>query len=1056
MMKLILQSIIICFFICAATVSSANDDYQQQADTYTGVVVDNYGDPLPGVVVLIKGTQKGFVTGVDGKFSLIANPGDVILLSFTGFQTVERTLGANTNLETINMEEDIQMLNEVDVVGIRKSLLEEVELKRDAATVIESITPQDIGNFSDENVIDALERVAGVQVERDYTGNSGSRAAIRGLGAQFVQTSINGRTSVSSGSSGISDFREFNQGAIPTEMIKGATISKTSQAKAIEGGVGGSINYKLLRPLGARYLKGTNIFGSVTARATTQPTVSQVDPTHRVSVILGGRNKAQTFGANITFLTSSDIIFQEGIGAINGGLREFDLNVDNNLNGVFDPEFGDQTIEDVVAIERYNLQTRENKQKRLGVSGALQWKPNKKIEFILDGNVFNRTRNESTQRIQLNNAGIFTTELWQPESFDLSPTNFLTYADRSLTSNNQAPVFYQLRQNNLSTESTDIIGGAHIIYRFKKWAVNVDASVSTTDFVNFNRNGANVSFNTSTPTIFDSRNTEALYFSIGDDGYLNPENYEMDDPDDFGRLNIRTSQNTNISGKLDVTRKLSKRYSLDFGYRYSASTIRSREIIRDVDLFFVDPNDPDNTAALDEVRTQFEQIIANATLAEPFFEDYRVGDNQFPALNVQDIFALYGGAYEGDISSFTADNLFDVPTEREDGFGLNPNNSLDFDETSNAFYAQLNLKNNRKSKSKFSGNIGVRVVGYAISTKSFSNLQFTDPLGQITTIATNSFQESTNERSRWDVLPSMNLIYKPKRNIQIRLAGSRTMSRPRVNRLVPRNRLTVIDPNSAIADPDSPFYDPDDPSTTLRIGNPDLQPYFTWNSDFSFEYYTKRGGALVFGAYHKFFQGFIANRVIPDAEFPDERVIGFSIPDESKIFPVVISQFQNFTDAQLYGFEIGFNQPLTFLPSLFKGLGIRANYNYTQGFLDRQTGITENGFPGRSTHSYNGILYYDRKGLGVRLAYAWRSDFYRTVPDPFGANLGIQTARFQQGAGSLSARASYNFSKRFQFSVSGSNITGANRRRYFDTSRENLTDFFQLASTWLVGIRYRL
>ncbi len=1052
-MKLILQLTMCCIFICVTTVSSANNYYQNPISTYTGVVVDNFGSPLPGVTVLIKGTQQGDVTGVDGGFSVTANPGDVLLLSFTGFKTIELILTTETNLNTIQVEDDIQILNVVDVVGIRKSLQEEVENKRDDDIVSESITPQDIGNFSDENVIDALERVPGVQVERDYTGNSGSRAAIRGLGAQFVQTNINGRTSVSTGDGGLDNFREFNQGNIPTEMIKGATISKTAQAKAIEGGVGGSIDYKLVKPLTAKYLSGTNFFGSVTARATTQPAVKDLDPTHRASVIFGGRNKAQTLGAHVTFLSSSDITFQEGIGAINGGIREFDLNVDSNDNGVFDPEFGDQTIEGVTAIERYNLQTRANTQNRLGASGAVQWRPNKKFEIIVDGNVFNRTRDESTQRIQLNNAGVFTTELWQPGSYDLSPTNFLTYADRSRTSSNQAPVFFQLRQNNLSTEGTEIIGGTHIIYKHKKWIFDADVSVSTSEFLNFNRNGTNVNFNTTTPTLFDSRNTDALYFSIGDEGFRDPSNYVLNNPDDLGRLNIRTAQNSNIGAKLDVNRKLNKRYTLDFGYRYSASTIRSREINRDVAVYFTDPDDPENTAALDEVRTQFEQIVANATLANPFFENYRIGDNQFPSLNVQDIFALYGGAYEGDISNYKVDNLFDVPTERENGFGLNPNNALDFDETSNAFYAQLNLKRSRQSK--FSGNIGVRVVGYSIFSRSFSNLQFTDPLGQITTIATNSFQESTNERTRWDVLPSMNLTFKPKNNIQIRLAGSRTISRPRVTQLVPRNQLTVIDPSSAIADPDSPFFDPNDPSTTLRIGNPDLKPYFTWNSDFSFEYYTKRGGAFVFGAYHKFFQGFIANRILPDAEFPDESVIGFSIPESSQQFPVVIRQFQNFTDAQLYGFEVGFNQPLTFLPAPFKGLGVRANYNFTQGIFDEETGITENGFPGSSVHSYNGIIYYDRKGLGVRLAYAWRSDFYRTIPDPFGANIGIQTARFQQGAGSLSARASYNFSKRLQVSLSGNNITGANRRRYLGDSRENLTDFFQLVSTWLVGVRYR-
>ena len=583
--------------------------------------------------------------------------------------------------------------------------------------------------------------------------------------------------------------------------------------------------------------------------------------------------------------------------------------------------------------------------------------------------------------------------------------------------------------------------------------MDADISVSFSDFLNYNRNGAPVNYNTNTPTLFDSRNSEAFFFQIGDDGYLDPTNYVLTSQDDLGRLSLRVAKNMNISSRIDVSKALTRRLSIDFGYRYSSSNIRSREVIRDVARFFEDSNDPTNTVALDGIRSQFEQIVSNSPLSTPFFKDYRIGDNQFPELNVKDIFALYGGAYQGNIDSFRVPYLFDVPTERENGFGINPNFSLDFDEITTAFYTQINLKKTRNSM--FSGNIGVRVVRTAIESRSFSNLQYIDPLNQIETIASNSFQASSNSDTRLDVLPSINFTFKPINSLQIRIAGSRTMARPDVSELVPRNRLTVIDPNSAIADPSSPFYNPNDTSTEFQIGNPNLEPYFAWNSDLSIEYYTKSGGAFVFSAYHKFFEGFIANRSLPNSEYPSDEVIGFPIPEASRQFPVFIRQFQNFTDAQLYGFEVGFNQSLSFLPAPFDGFGIRGNYNRTLGSFDEEIGITENGFPGSSKNSVNGVFYYDKHGLGVRVAYSWRDDFYRVVPDPFGGNLGIQTARFQQGAGSLSTNASYNFNKNFQISISGSNITGENRRMYLGTSTQNLTDFFQLEPTWLIGGRYR-
>ena len=124
------------------------------------------------------------------------------------------------------------------VSGIRGAQLREVQITREASTVIEAITPVDIGSFSDDNVADALQRVAGVQIERNVDGVSGDRVSIRGIGPQFVRVTMNGRTPISAGSEGRSDMRKFNMNMIPTEIISGARIHKTSQAKEIATDIG--------------------------------------------------------------------------------------------------------------------------------------------------------------------------------------------------------------------------------------------------------------------------------------------------------------------------------------------------------------------------------------------------------------------------------------------------------------------------------------------------------------------------------------------------------------------------------------------------------------------------------------------------------------------------------------------------------------------------------------------------------------------------------------------------------------------------------------------------
>jgi len=94
--------------------------------TVTGTITDASGMPLPGVNVLEKGTTNGAQSDFDGNYSIIASSSNAVLVfSFVGLTTAERTVGSNTVLD-VQMEEDSQALDEVVVVGYgtqRKSTL---------------------------------------------------------------------------------------------------------------------------------------------------------------------------------------------------------------------------------------------------------------------------------------------------------------------------------------------------------------------------------------------------------------------------------------------------------------------------------------------------------------------------------------------------------------------------------------------------------------------------------------------------------------------------------------------------------------------------------------------------------------------------------------------------------------------------------------------------------------------------------------------------------------------------------------------------------------------
>jgi len=102
----------------------------------TGTVTDKDGSPIFGATVFIKGTTRGTVTGLNGTFSLEANEGDILVVSFLGFSSTEATIDAASDY-TIELSEGVQ-LEEVVLIGTRAS----------NRTNVSSAVPVDVINVS--------------------------------------------------------------------------------------------------------------------------------------------------------------------------------------------------------------------------------------------------------------------------------------------------------------------------------------------------------------------------------------------------------------------------------------------------------------------------------------------------------------------------------------------------------------------------------------------------------------------------------------------------------------------------------------------------------------------------------------------------------------------------------------------------------------------------------------------------------------------------------------------------------------------------------------------
>ena len=93
---------------------------EAQANKVSGVIRDAQGEPLIGATVKVKGTNRGTATDIDGKYSIAANRGDVLVISYVGSKPMEVTVGSG--VMDIDMQSNDQVLDEVVVtaLGIRK------------------------------------------------------------------------------------------------------------------------------------------------------------------------------------------------------------------------------------------------------------------------------------------------------------------------------------------------------------------------------------------------------------------------------------------------------------------------------------------------------------------------------------------------------------------------------------------------------------------------------------------------------------------------------------------------------------------------------------------------------------------------------------------------------------------------------------------------------------------------------------------------------------------------------------------------------------------------
>jgi TonB-dependent receptor len=138
--------------------------------------------------------------------------------------------------------------DEIVIVGVRRALETSQALKKNAPTVVDSITATDIGAFPDHSAASAIQRIPGVSVNRlqsadDSTHPSGEPTQVLIRGLPLVRTEFNGRDSFSADSARGLQFND-----VSPELLAGVDAYKNQTADLIEGGIAGTVNLRTRLP----------------------------------------------------------------------------------------------------------------------------------------------------------------------------------------------------------------------------------------------------------------------------------------------------------------------------------------------------------------------------------------------------------------------------------------------------------------------------------------------------------------------------------------------------------------------------------------------------------------------------------------------------------------------------------------------------------------------------------------------------------------------------------------------------------------------------------------
>ncbi|HDZ03917.1 hypothetical protein LCGC14_0199090 [marine sediment metagenome] len=354
-------------FLSMSLLSFQNVLSQEKA-AIKGVVTDtDLKGPLPGANILVVGTSNGTTTNFNGEYTLFVEAGSFeIEVSYIGNESkiipIEIAAG-ETKTVNIELVQEAVSLDQVVVTGSLDGQRRALNQQKSSDNLKNVVSADQMGKFPDQNSAESLQRVSGVNLQRDE--GDGRFVLVRGLAPQFTNISVNGEQ-IPSPEGG---FRSVALDAIPSNQLASLEVSKSITPDMDGDAIGGSVN--LNTPMATK--KKLTISGA----AALEYNEGSEKTTGQGSISISKRSESGKFGVivNGSYAASKKA----------SDRYEFD-------------GWGDPGTNDIEAVEISDFEIERN---RLGASTTLDYKGDKTNLYARV--LYSELReNETRRRITLN------------------------------------------------------------------------------------------------------------------------------------------------------------------------------------------------------------------------------------------------------------------------------------------------------------------------------------------------------------------------------------------------------------------------------------------------------------------------------------------------------------------------------------------------------------------------------------------------------------------------------------------------------------------------------